>query len=266
MVHRPVLVAKRTGSGRDRKEQEKMSKERNQNPIVGDTVTLRLITYNSNSYKSVSSIEEVNIYRLDPNQCSSSNTDGRVLVETVTSGITTDQEGFYHIDLATTYPTYLIGKYLDVWSVIFEENDETALVDNRFELYPDLWYASTMPAIYGFDFSFQPNKIRQGSVKWLMITVTPNVPRATELERYYVNLAIAAEITISMEKVCGACVPSEQDLKMVFEDEAVSYRDKLSGYYLLDTRDLDCGIYNVWFTMNFAGTIEVSQKLQLQIF
>lgn len=246
-----------------------MSKERNQNPTPGDTLNLRLITYNSNNLRSVASVDKVEIYFLDPNQCSSTNLDGRTLVQTIDAAdVTLEDTGKYLVALATPSPTYVIGKYLDVWHVVFEENDQVAQVENSFELYPDLWYTSTIPAVYGFDFQFQPNRIRQGSIKWLIIKITPNVPRATELERYYTNLAISSNLTINIEKTCSPCPPTEPE--MIVEDGIVDVRDKLFGYYQIDTTDdgpgFDCGIYAIWFTLSYAGSVEVSPKMQLQIF
>lgn len=242
-----------------------MSKERNQNPTVGDTVTLRLITYNSNLLRNVSSVEKIEIYKLDATLCSDSNPDGRYLVETITD-FTNESVGNYHIDLLTPGPQYTIGKYLDVWHVVFEDNDETVQIANRFEIYPDLWYTSTTPAVYGFDFQFQPNRIRKGSVKWLIIKIIPNVPRATEIERYYTNLAISSNLKINIEQTCGPCTNEE----IIVEDECVTVRDKVFGYYKLDTSesglDLDCGIYNVWFTLQYAETTDISPKMNFQIY
>lgn len=245
-------------------------KERNQNPIVGDTIKLRLVSYNSNNLANLSAVNSIDIYKLDPNECTKDNVDGRVLVTTITSDqVITDDTGMYSIDLVTSSPTYTIGRYLDVWHVVFAENDEVADIDNPFEIYSELWYTSTMPAVYGFDFQFQPNRMRMGSVKWLIIKITPNVPRATELERYYTNLAISSDMTINIEKVCGPCPPQGEG-ELIVCDDKVDIRDKLFGYYKIDTTDngpgFDCGIYNIWFTLCYAGSIDVSPKNQLQIF
>lgn len=246
-----------------------MTLERNQNPVVGSAINLRLVTFNSNSLTNVSSVEKIEIYRLDPTLCSDLNRDGRYLVETIDgTNITLESTGVYLLELQTSSPAYTVGKYLDVWYVTFVEDDAQAQVENKFEIYPDLWYTSTIPAVYGFDFQFQPNRIRSGSIKWIIIKITPNVPRATELERYYTNLAISSNLTISMEKNCGPCPPT--DCNLILDNELVSVRDKVFGYYKLDTTDngldLDCGLYDVWFTLNYADTIEVSPKSQIQIF
>ena len=48
-------------------------KDRMQNPTCGDTIRLRLLTYNSNNRRDVQSIEKVEIYFLDPAEKSASN-------------------------------------------------------------------------------------------------------------------------------------------------------------------------------------------------
>ena len=245
-----------------------MAKERNQNVTVDDEVTLRLITYNSNSYRNVASVDKVEIYRLDPTLCSETNPDGRYLIETINSIDSTDT-GMYSITLPTPSPTYTIGKYIDIWYVVFVDEETPSQVVNKFEIYPNLWYTSTMPAVYGFSFQFQPNRIRKGSKKWLQIKINPEVPRATEIERYYTNIAISSNLTISIEQSCGQCVtPGENEL--IVEDELVYIRDRIFGFYQLDTTenglDLECGIYNVWFTLNYADSIEVSPVMQFQVY
>jgi hypothetical protein len=247
-------------------------KERNQNPVIGDTVTLRIITFNSHNMASLNSVEKVEIYRLDQSLCSASNPDGRELVETINAAdVTLDSTGNYSVSLPITAPTYTISKYLDVWHVTFRDGDVVSQYENKFEIYPDLWYISTIPAVYGFEFQFQPNRIRKGSVKYLTIKIQPNVPRATELERYYTNLAIQSNLKISIEQNCGHCpIPEESDLRMIVEDELVTIRDRIFGFYKLDTSedglDLDCGIYNVWFTLAYADSIEISPKMQFQVY
>lgn len=249
--------------------------ERNQNPTVGDTINLRLVTFNSNQLSNVLSVDQVEIYRLDPTLCSDTNPDGRYLVTTILgNNVTNESTGSYLIALTTSSPTYTIGKYIDKWYVRFDTDDsDPAKVENHFEIYPDLWYTATMPAVYGFDFQFQPNRIRRGSIKWLIIKITPNVPRRTEIERYYTNLAISSNMTISMEKTCGQCPPQQSDADcndLILDNDLVSVRDKVFGYYQLDTTenglDLECGIYDVWFTLNYADSIEISPRMQLQIY
>lgn len=248
-----------------------MVKERNQNPAVGDTLRLRLVAFNSNMQVDVDSIEKIEVYRLGGGECSPANPDGRVLVATIDGDdVTTESTGTYKYELPLTGPTYTIGKYLDVWYIVPRDGDDVLPVTNRFEVYSDLWYFSTIPAVYGFDFQFQPNTLRQGSKKWLTIKITPNIPRATDLERYYTNLAISSDLTISIEKSCGPCMPEEQDLRMVVEDAPVTVRDKVFGFYFMDLSEdglaLPCGVYNVWFKLAYAGSLKISPKHQIQVY
>jgi len=245
------------------------TKERNQNPVVGDDINLRLVTFNSNNLANVSSIEKVDIFFIE---CKEKERDGcksetKCLVDTFPgSSVVATDTGNYLLSLTTSSPKYTIGNYQDVWSVIFNPTDPVAEVHNRFTLYADLWYTLTTPAVYSFDFQFQPNRIRQGSIKWLIIQIIPNVPRATDLLRYYTNLAISSNLKIFMQLNCGPCPPNECDLRMVIDGDLVDVRDKVFGFYQLDTTEMDCGIYDVWFELDYADTIEISPKQQVQIY
>ncbi len=247
-------------------------KQRNQNPAVGDTVALKLIAFNSNLQVDVSSIDRIEIYKLDQASCSPTNKDGRVLVATIDgTDVTVDGTGCYTYNLVLPGPLYTIGKYLDVWYISPRDGDPLLPIENRFEVYSDLWYFSTIPAVYSFDFQFQPNMIRSGSKKWLTIKITPNIPRATELERYYMNLAISSNLLINIENNCSPCPPTDcSSPSLIVEDDVVSVRDKVFGFYFLDTSedglDLDCGIYNVWFKLSYGESLDISPKMQMQIY
>lgn len=245
-----------------------MIKERLQNAVIGDDVRLRLISYNSNLPANLLGVDRVDIFYLDPALCKDHCPDGGTLIESIPgSQVVQDGVGQYSVVFHPTSPKYIIGKYSDVWFVQTQNAGELGKVSRKFELYSDLWYFSTLPAVYSFDFAFQPNRIRKGSNKYLIIRITPNVPRASDLEVYYTNLAIGGNLYISMEKVCDPCsANNESDLNIVFERQLVDIREKVFGYYMLDTREMDCGIYNVWFELDFAGVTEVSPKSQLQIF
>lgn len=234
-------------------------KTRNQNPVISDNISLRLFTQNLNNFANVYSIEGVEIYK--------KHNEEYCLVESLAKECVTNlEDGTYELILNAEAPLYSIGEYRDVWLVKFRENDEIVKVNQDFKLNPDLWITSSFPVVYSFGFDFTPNTIRHGSVKWLKIQIIPNVPRATELENYYRNIAISANLKITIEQQCGPCVPEEQDLRMIVEDELVDTRDKVFSYYKLDTREMDCGVYNVWFTLEFAGNIEISPKMQFQIY
>ena len=249
-----------------------MSKERNQNPIVGDELNLRLLTYNSNQRKDVESVEKVEIYYLDKAEVSELNPDGRRLVQTIDGASVYHVEdsfgGQYKITLNLEDQLYVIGDYIDVWHITFEFNEQAGTITNAFRIIPDLWYASDMPIVYDFSFGFRPNRIRKGERRWLTIDAIPNVPNASDLQRYYMNLALASPIKIWIEKSCGDCVPKEKDLRLVVEAGSVDHRQGSEGYYFIDTEelDMDCGIYNVWFEMEFGENKYISDNLQLQVF
>ena len=245
-----------------------MAKERYQNPVLGDDLTLRLFTYNSHNRADISQIDRVNIIYLDPEARTESNPEGRRLMQTIpASEITREEIGQYSFQIHLEQSEYVIGDWIDQWHMFMEEYQPvTTVIENEFKIYPDLWYTNTSPIYYDFSFKFEPNKLRKGSKRFLIVTVTPNVPTATDLQRYYENLAIVSDICVYIEMECGECVPEEQDLRMVVDGERVCYREMCKGYYHLDTTDLDCGVYNVWFEMEFGEQIYVSDKQQLQIF
>lgn len=245
------------------------TKERYQNPVIGDVIDLRFFTYNSNNRASVHEIQKVEIWYLDPEEQDEENPDGRRLIETITS-ITTVEEGEYLVSVTAEEDTYIIGNYIDLWYVVFRDGDDPVIQTKEFQIYPDLWYTGTTPIVYDFSFRFQPNRIRKGSKQYLIVQIKPNVRNASDLEEYYTNLAIAAPLKISIEQECVECMPEEQDLRLVVDEEDIDYREKCLGYYLLDTTedglDLKEGLYNVWFEMTFGDSIYVSEKMQLQIF
>lgn len=244
------------------------TKERMQNPVCGDTVRLRLLTYNSNNRRNVQSIEKIEIYFLDPNEVSEANPDGRRLVQTISAdNVVQEDTGQYLIEVPIADPLYTIGKYLDAWYVTFEDVEcQTACITNSFLVYPDLWFTSPVPPVYDFSFAFRPNKIRKGTKRYLIIQITPNVPRGSDILPYYENLAIVSDLRVSIEIACGECVPAEQDLRLLVDRALVDYREKMYAYYFLDTSELECGIYNVWFELAFGENVFISEKNQLQIF
>lgn len=247
-----------------------MIKSRNQNVVVGDSVKLRFITWNSNNLTSISSVDHIDIYYVDCNGKTCTNPDGKVLIETIPgTSVVSECTGKYSYTLATSSPKYVIGKYHDVWNVQYKYGEPLAKVPKDFEIYPDLWITSTMEAVYSFDFRFQPNRIRQGSKKWLQIQIVPNVPRATDLLRYYENLAISSELKIWIELDCGPCPPNNDNCResnLIVDGDLVEERDKVFGFYKVDTTDWDCGIYNTWFELCYADNVEVSPKSQFQIY
>lgn len=244
-------------------------RERFQNPVVGDDVILRFFTYNSNNLSNVDNIEKVEIFVIDDTLKSEANPQGLRLVNTIeATNVVLDPNcpGQYHVTFTLDPTCYGIGNYIDRWHVNFRTDEPTAEVDNFFVIYPDLWYTDILPVVYDFNFNFRPNRLRQGSKQFLMVEITPNVPTASDLQRYYENLAIVANICISIEFFCGVCVPQEEDLRLVVDEEQVAIREKNRAFYQLDTEDLECGMYNVWFRLDFGGNTYFSDKMQLQIY
>jgi len=245
------------------------TKERYQNPVVGDTVNLRLFTYNSNNRANLNDVEKVEIYFLDPENKTESNPDGRRLIETVTT-ISRTEVGQYVISVVLNDLEYVIGDYVDVWTFVVESGETATTTENNFKVHPDLWYVSSSPIVYDFSFKFQPNRLRSGEKRFLIVQIKPNVTHAPELEAYYTNLAIVSPLTISIEQECVDCMPAEQDLRLEVDAESIDYRETNLGYYFLDTSedglDLAKGIYNVWFEMDFGESTYISEKSQLQIF
>jgi hypothetical protein len=215
----------------------------------------------------VVSVNEVKIYFLDPNERTAENPDGRRLVQTIDGAdVARLDTGEYSITIDVVDPTYVLGDYLDVWTVQAEINENPATITHQFKIYPRLWYSTPLPIVYDFKFGFRPNRIAKGARRWLIIDVVPNVPKATDLSRYYLNLAISSPLKISIEQACGACVPAEKDLRLVVDCADVTKREKNTAFYLLDTGDLECGIYDVWFQMEFGESLYISDRQQLQIF
>ena len=246
-------------------------KERNQNPVVGDDLSLRLFTYNSNHRQPVEEVEKVEIYRLDSTCITDENKDGRNLVATIQGSeideVTDPFGGHYKVDVALESETFTIGGYLDVWHVRFSANQQ-GTVTNSFRVLSELWYADSMPVVYDFSFGFRPNRVRKGERRWLTVDVMPNVPSSSDLERYYSNLSMASPVKIYIEKACGDCVHKEKDLRVVVNGGELEHRNGSEGYFFLDTEELgmDCGIYNVWFELEFGENKFISDNLQMQVF
>lgn len=244
-----------------------MAKERYQNPSVNDEVNLRLFTYNSNNRTDVELIEKVEIFLLDPNEVSAENPNGARLVEIINgSEVTKEETGQYLLVRNLEDPLYTIGNYQDVWHIRFEDNDICkGTVENNFSIHPDLWFTTSIPPIYDFNFNFRPNRIRKGTKRYLLIQINPNVPRGADIQNYYENLAIVSDLRVSIEIACGDCVPEEQDLKLIVDRQIVDYREKMYAYYFLDTTQMDPGIYNIWFELAFGENVYISDKNSIQV-
>jgi hypothetical protein len=248
---------------------------RNQNPVIGDTIALKLYSRNSNNFADLYNIDHIDIMLENcPVECANDHNPNPIAAHKVDTLIQTIPgsevkkccTGIYDVNLVTSAPTYVVGNYHDVWYVQFTEQDVLSPFRQDFKLNPDLWVLSGTPVVYSFDFRFTPNRIRKGSKKHLVIQIIPNVPRATDLFKYYENIAISSELRINIELNCGQCVPQEADLRKVIDNERVFERDKVFSYYFIDTCDWECGIYDVWFEIDYAGSTDISPRQQFQLF
>lgn len=243
------------------------TKFRYQNPVVGDTIRLGFDVYNSNNFADPEAIEKVEIWFLDPTAREESNPDGRTLFATIDGGdVVREVEGKYYADLELPPPLYVTGNYLDIWHVQFRSDEPAGQIDQTFGVYPDLWITSPVPIVYDFQFRFSPSRFRQGEKKYIQCEIIPLVPRQSDLIRYYTNLAIAADVSVSIALACGECVPEEADLRVIVDEEPMPYREKGVAFYKLDTEELDCGIYDIWAKMSFGDNVYVSEKQQFQVY
>lgn len=243
-------------------------KARYQNPTIGDTVRLEFFVLNSNMTAEVEAINVVRIYFLDPAAVTIVNPQGRVLVQTIPgAAIVNPQQGEYYYDLYLDPVLYTeTGRYIDEWEVVFQPGDLPANHDQLFQVFPELWYTTPIPIVYDFSFYFQPNRMRKGEIKPIEIEIIPNVPRATDLCAYYENLAIAAQLFVSIAQRCGPCIPCESDLRLIVDREPTFYREKNRGFYKIDTNLFDCGIYDIWFELDFGGNVYISDTNQFQVY
>lgn len=240
-------------------------KQRNQNPVKGDTVRLKFFVFNGNNYANADSIENVKIYSIDSAPRTEENPLGRSLVDTIES-ITHDETGKYHIDLYLDPVKYTIGNFQDVWNVVFESGSDTTESPSYFQVFPNRWFTDSMPIINDFSFDYSPNRIAKGSKKYITIQVAPNVARGTTKQKYYETLIAGGDLYITLEQICGDCLPQEQDLRIVADDVLVTERDGCLGYYYVDTTEMDIGIYNLQFKLSLGSSVFVSEKQQIQIF
>ena len=242
-------------------------KERYQNPTVNDIVRLRLFFYNNNNYADVASIEKIDIYKVEDN-ASINDVNARTFVKSVAgTSVTNDGTGKYYIDVLAEDGVFTIGNYVDVWTVNFvDDNEGISTIVNPFTIYPTVWYTTPIPVVYDFSFVFRPSKIRKGSKRYIIIELTPNVPKGTDLQRYYENLAIVGDLKVSVEWRCGECIPAEEDLRLIVDRAPVDYREKKFGYYQIDTADYEVGIYDIWFELEMGENTYISDRMQLQIY
>jgi len=240
-------------------------KQRGQSIRINDTLQLKLFLYNGSVPTDASEIEKVDIYRLFATEQTNENPNGKLLVETVCD-ISHDGDGAYSINTELTSPNYTIGRYSDEWTVTYDETLPSGISEQYFSIQPDAWFADSRPIVYDFEFELLPNKVVSGSKRYLTIDISPSVPKNTDKFNYYRNLVSSSDLYITIEQNCGQCMPEEEDLRKVVDRELVTERDLCLGYYFLDTTDMDCGIYHVWFDLELGPNIYVSEKQPLQVF
>lgn len=243
------------------------TKDRYQNPTIGDTVILKFFVLNSNMTAEVQ-VNVVRIFFLDPDAVTVVNPAGKVLVQTVlASSVQNPQQGEYLTNLYLDPTIYTkTGRYIDEWEVVFQPGDLPANHNQLFQVYPELWYTTPIPIVYDFSFYFQPNKMRFGEIKSIEIEIIPNVPRATDLCAYYENLAISAQLFVFISQRCGECLPCESDLRLIVDRQPTFYREKNRGFYKIDTNQFNCGLYDIWFELDFGSNVYISDTNQFQIY
>ena len=129
------------------------TKERYQNPVVGDLIKLKLFVYNSNNFANVQSIQKVDIYKVENTSANIENQNESYLVQSISgSEVVNESTGVYLLNLQTSAPAYTIGYYYDVWTVVFENTESPTQIINIYQIYPDLWYSSPTPIVYDFNF------------------------------------------------------------------------------------------------------------------
>lgn len=243
--------------------------ERFQNPVTGDTVRLRLLTYDSNALFNVSSVDSVEIYFYDPATKSDTNPQGLTLIDTIPGAAVQHLDtGQYAVEIYLETDKYVIGRYVDKWKIHpVAELPQVTAESQFFDVYPHLFYTSPSPVVNDFTFHFQPNRMRKGSKQYLTVEVVPNVPNASDMQRYYEMIIAVAQLYISIAKSggCGSC-DTDSDEDMLVENEHIAFREKRFGYYQLDTEDMDCGLYDVSFRLELGDNIYISDKMQLQVF
>lgn len=236
------------------------TKERNQNPVCNDTLTLRLYQFNQNSPTDVTEVQKVEIYVSDDTVDG-----GKRLVETITD-ITHDGLGQYSVTVDLTSPTYTIGDYWDVWTINYESDECPGTRTFEFEILADKWYGNSDEYIWDFYFAFRPIKFRKNERKYIVVEVTPNVPHLSDLERYYQTLATYPDLFVNIKMRCVDCMPAEEDLQVVVDHAPVTMTSSRLGKYFLDTTELACGIYDIWFELELGGNNYVSPMNQIQIY
>lgn len=256
-----------------------MIRERYQRPVLGDTVKLKILVYSSNQKANAHQVLGVTIFYLDIDQRSEGNPDGRIEVAAVLpANISNDAPGEYSVDLELNQVDFRIGDYVDRWEFLFEDADNyPGIIENDFTVYRDLWYTSPKPLIYELGFNLSPNKIVQGTRKYLRVDLDVYAPDASTREAYYYSLATMADVHISIVQDEGEGYdPQVPGNNTIVNWSPVQFREDNSGYYLLDTSvdprpqmngaAMPNGIYLVQFRAGLGETLHLSPRFHLQIY
>ncbi len=256
-----------------------MIRERYQNPIVGDTVRLKSFIYNSNVKDNVSSISSIDVFFLDPDRISPSNPDGRILMASFSSAqVSNPSIGEYYVDLVTNGSDFRVGSYIDRWNIVFESTDQNpGVIENKFNLYRDLWYVSPEPIIYELGFDYEPHKIFRLSKKYIRVDIEVYAPDEDIKANYYYYLLTLSQIYVRIVQDEGdGYDPVDTSKNVLYDWSLVHYRETTRGYYLLDTtvdprpwrlnQPWGLGIYLVQFKANLGETIQLSPQFRLQIY
>ena len=237
--------------------------------VEGDTVQLGFCSFNSGLKDPAGGVTKVDIYHLGALEPTLDNPLGKSLVITITGdSIIHDSMGRYHIELPLNFPQFQIGSFQDVWSYILDPYGDTCQSVFEFIISNNLWFTDTQPLVHDFNFKFRPNRVTKGSRKYIEVIVEPNLPHTSEKRRFYENVISCGELSISIKKICSDCLPQEEDLKLVVDNEIITERAGNRGWYFLDTTndDLDCGIYDVVFVFNLGESTFISEAEPLQVY
>lgn len=256
-----------------------MIKERTQNPVLGDTINLRLFSYSSNTLSDVYRVKSVKIFYLDHDQRTENNPDGRVLIRTVAEpDIQNPSDGEYLLPLITNETEFRVGSYIDRWEILFEDTDNRdGVIENSFHIYRDLWYTSEKPIIYDIGFNFQPYRLVQGCRKHLRVDLEIFAPEEDIIDKYYYYLLTLADIQLRIVQDEGVGYEEvETDKNVVLNWTTVDFRENTTGYYRIDTsadprphragKPWGTGIYLVQFRATLGGNLYLSQKFRIQIY
>ena len=235
---------------------------------TGDTLRLGFCSFNNGLTNPAGGVTQVAIYQIDAVERTDSNPLGKSLVTTITEGIINDSDGRYHVDIQLNYPQYVVSRYEDIWTSVFDIGGEPCQSDFEFKISPPIWFTDTMPLVHDFNFNFMPNRVVKGSRKWLELKVEPNLPHGSDKRRYYENVVLGGELYVSLYAKCGDCLPKEEGLRLLVDRELVVEREGCRSWWLLDTTDdqVPCGIYDLRMELDLGENIYISEALPLQIY